>query len=215
MTEAAHQISSTSLMDNDGEMGSVGRSTGPDIGIMSAEAVLQPQEQSGEVVLRGESVIRAYASPDEANTAFTFEWFHTGDQGYIDRRGNLRLTGRLKELINRGGEKISPYEVEEVLLRNDGVEQAVAFAIPDPLLGETVGVAIVPKPDKDVTELRLRAWCRQMLAPHKVPREVVLVEQLPRGSTGKLQRMGMADYFGLGTHREREGARVSTLHTPK
>lgn len=206
MTEAAHQISSTSLADNPCEMGSVGLSTGPEIGIMNAGGNLEPKGQTGEVVLRGESVIRAYTSPAEANSAFSTGWFHTGDQGYIDAHGNLRLTGRLKELINRAGEKISPYEVEDILLRHAGVEQAVAFAIPDQLLGETVGVAVVPKRDADVTELSLRVWCRQVLAPHKVPRQVVIVDQLPRGSTGKLQRLGMAGFFGLGT----SGAQVST-----
>ena len=200
MTEAAHQISSTSLADHEWETGSVGISTGPDIGIMTAEGNLQGKEQTGEVVLRGESIIRAYSGSVEANSAFSSGWFRTGDQGYIDAYGNLRLTGRLKELINRAGEKISPYEVEEVLLRHVGVEQAVAFAIPDHLLGEIVGVAVVPKPDAGVTELQLRAWCRQVLASHKVPRKVILVDRLPRGSTGKLQRIGMASFFGLGTH---------------
>jgi acyl-CoA synthetase (AMP-forming)/AMP-acid ligase II len=198
MTEAAHQISSTTLADQAAEIGSVGCSTGPEIAVMNRAGELLPSAATGEVVLRGGAVLAGYASPPGANaTAFTNGWFRTGDQGYIDAQGNLRLTGRLKELINRGGEKISPYEIEEVILRHAEIEQAVAFAIPDGLLGEAVGAAVVAKPDANVTPAQVRAWCRGSLAQFKVPRDVMVVDSLPRGSTGKFQRIGMAARLGL------------------
>src|SRR5258708_4208414 len=137
MTEAAHQISSTSLADRPGEAGSVGMSTGPEIAIMDQEGDLQSRGTKGEVVLRGASLIRGYESPPEANDAtFHGDWFRTGDEGFLDEGGNLRLTGRLKEFINSGGEKISPYEVEEVLLSHPAVREAGAVPIPHSLWGE-------------------------------------------------------------------------------
>jgi acyl-CoA synthetase (AMP-forming)/AMP-acid ligase II len=208
MTEAAHQISCTTLGDDAAETGSVGLSTGPEIAIVDGTAELQPPGITGEVVLRGSSVIRAYAGPVEANaSAYVNGWFRTGDQGYIDTHGYLRLTGRLKELINRGGEKISPYEVEEVLLRHSGVEQAVAFAVPDNLLGEVVGAAVVPKDGESLTAAEVRKWCRGTLAAFKVPRDIVVVDSLPRGSTGKFQRIGMAARLGLPARLAKAAAR--------
>ena len=198
MTEAAHQISSTSLADQPEETGSVGKSTGPRIAIMGEDGGLQPMGIRGEVVLSGASIIRRYESPPEANdAAFHDGWFRTGDEGYLDSAGNLRLTGRLKELINAGGEKISPYEVEEALLSHAEVQEAVAFSMPHPLLGEAVASAIVRKPQGEVTGPALRSWLRGKLAPHKVPRRIEVVDRLPMGVTGKLQRIGMASRLGL------------------
>jgi acyl-CoA synthetase (AMP-forming)/AMP-acid ligase II len=198
MTEAAHQISSTSLASERCEMGSVGKSTGPRIAIMDQEGNPQGDGTKGEVVLSGASLIRRYASPPEANdTAFQGDWFRTGDEGYLDEGGNLRLTGRFKELINSGGEKISPYEVEEVLLSHPAVREAVAFPMPHPLLGEAVASAVVLELETGVTAVALRSWVRDRLARYKVPRRIAIVAQLPRGSSGKLQRIGMAAQLGL------------------
>jgi acyl-CoA synthetase (AMP-forming)/AMP-acid ligase II len=198
MTEAAHQISSTSLAGETDEMGSVGKSTGPAIAILDQEGNLHTGGIKGEVVLKGASLIRHYESPLEANsTAFHGDWFRTGDEGYVDCGGNLRLTGRLKELINSGGEKISPYEVEEVLLSHAAVHEAVVFPVPHPLLGEAVAAAVVLDPETEATGAALRSWLRDRLAPHKVPKHIEVVGQLPRGSSGKLQRIGMAAKLGL------------------
>jgi acyl-CoA synthetase (AMP-forming)/AMP-acid ligase II len=198
MTEAAHQISSTSLAGSPCEVGSVGKSTGPRIAIMDLEGNLRGGGVKGEVVLNGVLLIRRYESPPEANdTAFQGDWFRTGDEGYLDESGNLRLTGRFKELINSGGEKISPYEVEEVLLSHPAVREAVAFPMPHPLLGEAVASAVVLEPETAVTAAALREWVRDRLARHKAPRRIAIVAQLPRGSSGKLQRIGMAAQLGL------------------
>ena len=198
MTEAAHQISSTSLADRPDEMGSVGKSTGPEIAIMDQQGNLYARGTKGEVVLRGESLIRGYESPSEANnTSFHGDWFRTGDEGYMDDGGNLRLTGRLKELINSGGEKISPYEVEEVLLSHPKVREAVTFPIPHALLGEAVGSAVVLDAEAHVTAAALRQWLRERLPRHKIPKRIEIVAHLPRGSSGKLQRIGMAERLGL------------------
>jgi acyl-CoA synthetase (AMP-forming)/AMP-acid ligase II len=198
MTEAAHQISSTSLAGGRCEMGSVGKSTGPQIAIVDPAGNLQGDGVKGEVVLSGASLIRRYESPPEANdAAFQGDWFRTGDEGYLDEGGNLRLTGRFKELINCGGEKISPYEVEEVLLSHPAVREAVAFPMPHPLLGEVVASAVVLELETAVTAAALRSWVWDRLARHKVPRRITIVAQLPRGSSGKLKRIGMAAQLGL------------------
>jgi acyl-CoA synthetase (AMP-forming)/AMP-acid ligase II len=198
MTEAAHQISSTSLASARCEMGSVGKGTGPRIAILDQDGNLRCGGIKGEVVLNGASLIRRYESPPEANdTAFQGDWFRTGDEGYLDEDGNLRLTGRFKEQINSGGEKTSPYEVEGVLLSHPAVREAVAFALPHPLLGEAVAAAVVLELETALTSAELRSWVRDRLARHKVPKRIAIVEELPRGSSGKLQRIGMAARLGL------------------
>lgn len=165
---------------------------------MNPEGILPAGGIKGEVVLSGSSLFSRYASPPEANdTAFQGDWFRTGDEGYLDDDGNLRLTGRFKELINSGGEKISPYEVEEVLLSHPAVRETVAFPAPHPLLGEAVAAAVVLELESAVTAAALRSWVRNRLARHKVPRRIAIVVQLPRGSSGKLQRIGMAELLGL------------------
>jgi acyl-CoA synthetase (AMP-forming)/AMP-acid ligase II len=175
----------------------VGRSTGPEIAILDESGTVQ-RSGRGEVLLRGGSVLAAYAKPAEANaTSFHDGWLRTGDEGSLDERGILSLTGRIKELINSGGEKVSPYEVEEVLLRCEGVQEAAVFAAPHPLLGEAVAAAIVPRDGAELTPRMLREWASRSLAPAKVPREVVIVSEIPRGGTGKIQRIGMAGRLGL------------------
>jgi oxalate---CoA ligase len=197
MTEAAHQISSTSLGTDFDEMGTVGRSTGPELAILTASGAIQ-SSGDGEILIRGASVLEGYAKPPDANaTAFCEGWLRTGDEGSLDDRGILRLTGRIKELINTGGEKVSPYEVEEVLLRHHAVQEAAVFAAPHPLLGEAVAAAVVPREHANITPRELREYASRSLAPAKVPREVVIVQELPRGGTGKIQRIGMAARLGL------------------
>ena len=158
-------------------------------------ALLQRGE-SGEVVIRGADVTAGYEGNPEANSrAFTNGWFRTGDQGYLDDEGYLFLTGRLKELINRGGEKIAPREIDEVLLAHPAVAQAVAFAVPHSKLGEAVAAAVVLSGKVD--ELELRSHAAERLAHFKVPERVFAVESLPKGPTGKLQRIGLSEKLGI------------------
>ena len=152
----------------------------------------------GEIVIRGPNITSGYENNPEANaTAFTSGWFRTGDQGVMDGEGYLTLTGRLKEIINRGGEKISPREVDEVLLDHPAVQQVVTFAVRHDKLGEDVAVALVLREEAEVTEGELRDFVAHRLAPFKVPRTVLFLDEIPKGPTGKLQRIGLAAKLGL------------------
>ena len=165
---------------------------------MNAAGELLEANQTAEIVIRGPNVTRGYdRNPDANAQAFTNGWFRTGDQGYVDDDGYLFITGRLKELINRGGEKISPREVDEVLLDHPSVQQAVTFALPHKRLGEAVAAAIVLKSDTAGDERSIRDFARQRLAEFKVPSKVVFVDAIPKGPTGKLQRIGLAEKLGL------------------
>jgi acyl-CoA synthetase (AMP-forming)/AMP-acid ligase II len=198
MTEAAHQMASNPLPPARRKHGSVGIAAGPEIAVMNEQGVLLSEGESGEVVIRGANVMTGYAGNAEANaTAFTDGWFRTGDQGRIDANGYLFLTGRLKEMINRGGEKISPREIDEVLLEHPAVDQALAFALPHPRLGEDVGAVIVLRDGDTASEQDLRHHVASHLADFKVPRRIVFVAEIPKGPTGKLQRIGLAEKLGL------------------
>jgi len=143
-------------------------------------------------VIRGDNVMDSYVNNPGANaSAFAAGWFRTGDQGYLDGDGYLTITGRLKEIINRGGEKVSPREVDEALLDHPSVAQAVAFAVPHPTLGEDVAAAVVLRPGAAVTVEELRAYAFKRLADFKVPSQIVIVADIPTGPTGKLQRIGL------------------------
>jgi hypothetical protein len=194
MTEASHQVSSNPLPPRTRKPGSVGLATGPEIGIMNDAGALLPAGATGEIVLRGPNVTRGYASPPEANAkAFAQGWFRTGDQGLLDAEGYLFLTGRLKEIINRGGEKVSPREVDEALLEHPAVAQAVAFAVPHATLGEDVAAAVVLRAGASATGNEIREFSFGRLAGFKVPSVVLVVDAIPKGPTGKLQRIGLAD----------------------
>jgi acyl-CoA synthetase (AMP-forming)/AMP-acid ligase II len=199
MTEASHQMACNPLPPGERKPGSVGRGTGIELAIMDEAGALQPSGTVGEVVIQGGNVTAGYENNAEANAgAFTGDWFRTGDQGYLDSDGYLFLTGRLKEIINRGGEKVSPREVDEVLLKHPAVAQAVAFALPHDRLGEEVAAAIVLAEGAEVTERELRDYAGEHLAPFKVPRKWVFVDEVPKGPTGKLQRIGLHEQLGLG-----------------
>jgi acyl-CoA synthetase (AMP-forming)/AMP-acid ligase II len=200
MTEASHQMASNPLPPEVRKPGSVGRGSNVEIAIMNDDGLLLAQGETGEVVISGGNVTAGYEGNSEANaSAFTDGWFRTGDQGYLDEEGYLLLTGRLKEIINRGGEKISPREIDEVLLEHDAVEQAVAFAVPHARLGEDVAVAIVLADGTELSTADVRAYVSSRLADFKVPRKVIFVDEIPKGPTGKLQRIGLAEQLGLGT----------------
>lgn len=198
MTEAAHQMATNPLPPGDRHPGSVGRGAGVRIAIMDTQGALLPAGTRGEVVVAGPNVMAGYAANPDANAAaFCDGWLRTGDEGYVDASGYLYLTGRLKELINRGGEKIAPREIDEALLNHPAVEQAVAFAVPHAQLGEDVGVAIVLVAGRSVSGAEVRAFLGERLAAFKVPRHVVFVDAIPKGPTGKLQRIGLAERLGI------------------
>jgi acyl-CoA synthetase (AMP-forming)/AMP-acid ligase II len=198
MTEAAHQMASNPLPPRERKPGTVGVAAGPDVAIMNEQGDLLRAGKIGEVVIRGPNVMSGYKNNPGANQkAFMDGWFRTGDQGVIDGQGYLRLTGRLKEIINRGGEKISPQEIDEVLLDHPAVDQVVTFAFPHRKLGEDVGAAIVLKSGSNTTENEIRAFVSKKLAEFKVPRRVLFLEEIPKGPTGKVQRIGLAEKLGL------------------
>jgi acyl-CoA synthetase (AMP-forming)/AMP-acid ligase II len=192
MTEAAHQMASNPLPPDRRVPGTVGRGTGVEIAIMDDAGILLPAGAAGEVVIKGVNVIDGYENNPEANAkSFTDGWFRTGDQGSLDAGGYLWLAGRIKELINRGGEKIAPAEIDEVLGRHRAVAEAVAFAMPHPTWGEEVAAAVVVK--EPVAEKELIKHCREHLADFKVPRQVFIVDSIPRTPTGKIQRRAVAE----------------------
>jgi acyl-CoA synthetase (AMP-forming)/AMP-acid ligase II/acyl carrier protein len=198
MTEASHQIASNPLPPASTKNGSVGLAAGPEISIMAEDhGTFMPAGALGEIVIRGASVTLGYAHNPEANSrSFTDGWFRTGDQGFIDNDGYLFITGRFKEIINRGGEKISPREIDDVFLEHPAVAQAVTFGMPDTMLGEDVAIAIVLK-DPAVSERDLQKYAATRLAYHKVPRRVIILDAIPKGATGKIQRIGMAKKLGI------------------
>ena len=198
MTEAAHQMAANPLPPRARKPGSVGVAAGPEIAIMDDGGAILPAGAVGEVVIRGPNVVAGYENNPEANAkSFTAGWFRTGDQGTLDEEGYLHLTGRLKELINRGGEKVSPLEIDAVLLEHPAVQQAVTFGIPHDKLGEEVGAAVVLRPDASAGERELRDFAAARLAAFKVPRKIVFLDEIPKGPTGKLQRIGLAERLGV------------------
>jgi acyl-CoA synthetase (AMP-forming)/AMP-acid ligase II len=198
MTEASHQMCSNPLPPRGRKAASVGPGTGVQIGIMDEVGNILPSGELGEVVIKGPNVIEGYENNPEANAkSFTNGWFRTGDQGSIDSEGYLHLTARIKELINRGGEKIAPLEIDAVMMTHPCVAEAVAFGMPHPTWGEEVAVAVVLKEPQ--TEAVLIEHCKQHLADFKVPKKVHIVEKIPRTATGKIQRRSMAETFAAGT----------------
>jgi acyl-CoA synthetase (AMP-forming)/AMP-acid ligase II len=198
MTEAAHQMASNPLPPKARKPGSVGLPAGPEVAIMDERGNLLPAGQIGEIVIRGPNVTSGYKNNEQANVdSFTNGWFRTGDQGIVDEDGYFRLTGRLKEIINRGGEKISPREVDEVLLDHPAVAQVVTFAVPHDKLGEDIAAAIVKVEGAEVDEQDIRAFASERLADMKVPRTILFLDEIPKGATGKLQRIGLAEKLGL------------------
>ena len=199
MTEAAHQMCSNPLPPYDRKPGTVGPAAGPEVRI-SDTAGLEFLElgQEGEIVISGENVTNGYINNPDANAKdFINGWFRTGDLGIMDSDGYVKVTGRLKEIINRGGEKIAPLEVDEVLLDHPAIDQVCTFAIPHEKLGEEVGSILVLKEGEAVAKDEIQRFARERLAPFKVPSEVVFLPDIPKGPTGKVQRIGMAQRIGL------------------
>jgi acyl-CoA synthetase (AMP-forming)/AMP-acid ligase II len=197
MTEASHQMASNPLRGVR-KPGSVGLAAGPKIAIMDEAGQLRKAGETGEIVIRGDNVTAGYENNPKANAeAFVSGWFRTGDQGVLDADGYLTLTGRLKEIINRGGEKISPREVDEALMDHPAVLQVVTFAVPHERLGEDVAAAVVLREGASASEHELRAFLSERIAPFKTPRRILFLAEIPKGATGKLQRIGLAEKLGL------------------
>ena len=197
MTEAAHQVCSNPLPPRPRKVGSVGLAMGPAVAIMDEEGNLLGPETIGEVVIRGPSITRGYEGTPTADAAsFRDGWFRTGDQGVLDSDGYLFIKGRLKEIINRGGEKISPREVDEILMDHPAVVEAVTFSLPHLMLGEDVAAAVVLRENGNATEAEIRQYAATRLADFKVPCRVLIVDELPKGPTGKLRRLELAEEFG-------------------
>ena len=198
MTEAAHQMTSNPLPPGIRKPGSVGTAAGPKVAIMDETGNLLGKGCIGEVVIQGENVTPGYDNNPSANREnFVNGWFRTGDQGIMDEDGYLTITGRLKEIINRGGEKISPREVDEILLGHPSVSQAVTFAVPHDKLGEEVAAAVVLHDGEITSESEVRAYAANYLAGFKVPKKIVILDDIPKGATGKTQRIALAGKLGL------------------
>jgi len=203
MTEAAHQMCSTPLPPRAQKPGAVGVAAGPEVRTANeTKNELLGIGQTGEIVISGPNVTPGYEGNPTANADNFFvvdgkRWFRTGDQGAFDDEGYLSLTGRLKEIINRGGEKISPLEVDAVLLGHPEIAQIVCFAVPHPKLGEEIAAAAVLSEGSELQEKDIRAYAAEHIADFKVPRSIVLLDEIPKGATGKIQRIGMAEKLGL------------------
>jgi acyl-CoA synthetase (AMP-forming)/AMP-acid ligase II len=198
MTEATHQMAANPLPPETRKPGTVGRAAGPEIAIMAEDGSLLARGETGEIVIRGPNVTAGYEANPKANAeAFTNGWFRTGDQGVMDADGYISITGRLKEIINRGGEKVSPREVDEILMDHPAVGQVVCFGMPHPKLGEEVAAAVVLREGQQATERELQDFVGKRAADFKVPKRILILDEIPKGATGKLQRIGLAQKLGL------------------
>ena len=198
MTEAAHQMTCNPLPPAPRKPGTVGVAAGPEVSVMDAGGNHLAPGDEGEIVIRGPNVTPGYENNEAANReAFTHGWFRTGDQGFRDDDGYFTITGRLKEIINRGGEKISPREVDEALMDHPAVQQVVTFAMPHPKLGEEVAAAVVLREGAEAGPGAIREFAAARLAGFKVPRKVVILDEIPKGPTGKLRRIGLAEQLGI------------------
>ena len=197
MTEASHQIASNPLPPRERKPGSVGLGN-CEVAILDDQDQSLPAGVSGEIAIRGPNVTTVRpSSGTDAVPRGPDEWFRTGDVGYLDADGYLFISGRIKEIINRGGEKIAPSEIDNVLLEHPAVGQAVTCAVPDARLGEDIVAVVVRRPGKTLSERELREFASTKIAAFKVPRRVMFVEQIPKGPTGKIQRIGLAKKLGI------------------
>jgi acyl-CoA synthetase (AMP-forming)/AMP-acid ligase II len=194
MTEAAHQMATNPLPPGQRKENSVGLPTGVEVTILDEQGNELPSGETGEVSIRGRNVTRGYLrNPEATEAAFTKGWFRTGDSGRIDADGYVFLHGRIKELINRGGEKISPLEVDDVLLRHPLVREAVTIGVPHDIYGEEVEAVVALQPGHTLDAGALIAHCQEHLAQFKVPKAIRFVESVPRSATGKIQRRRLLD----------------------
>ena len=198
MTEATHQMTSNPLPPKKQKAGFVGIPAGPEVAIINDNNQIMKNGEIGEICIKGNNVTSGYENNPEANeSSFNNGWFRTGDQGFFDQDGYLKISGRLKEIINKGGEKISPLEIDNVLMDHPSIEQAVCFGYEVKMLGEDIATAIIVKEGMNCTEEDLKNYANEKLAKFKVPKKIFFVNEIPKGATGKLQRNTLAKKFGL------------------
>ena len=180
----------------------MGLAAGPDVALLYKNEIINNDQNNrnitGHIIIKGENVTNGYINNPKANAESIINgWFLTGDEGMFDDDGYLKITGRLKEIINRGGEKISPKEIDEILMDNENIQQAVAFSVPHEKLGEDLFAAVVLKENKITNEDELKDYCKNRLTKFKIPRKILIIQEIPKGPTGKLQRIGLAEKLGI------------------
>ena len=198
MTETSHQMTSNFLPPGKRRASKAGFAAGPEVKIIDNNNNFLKSGKIGEIVIKGKSVTKGYINNSKENKkSFTRGWFRTGDQGFYDKEGFLQITGRIKEIINKGGEKISPLEIDEAIMENTNVFQAITFSINHEKLGEDIGAAIVLKKNHNLTSEQIKNFLKKKLAHYKIPKKIVFLDEIPKGKTGKLQRIGLASKIGL------------------
>ena len=198
MTEASHQMTSNLLPPSERKVGSVGIPKGIKLKIVDSSYRKLEKKQIGEILIKGKSIFKKYIASKTINSnSFVKGWFRTGDLGYFDEDGYLYISGRIKEIINRGGEKISPKEVDEVFMSHKKINKAVSFAIKHPKLGEDIGLAVVLNSKMECTSNELKNFAKNKLAQYKIPKTILFLKEIPLGATGKIQRIGLAKKLGL------------------
>ena len=199
MTEAAHQMTSNPLPPKKRKAGFVGIEAGPQVALLKNNKIIKNEANiEGQIIIKGDNVTLGYLNNEKANAESFFKgWFLTGDEGIFDEEGYLKISGRIKEIINRGGEKISPKEIDETLMDHDKVQQAVAFSVPHEKLGEDIAAAVVLKDGTFCEEEELKNYCKSKLSKFKIPKKILILDSIPKGATGKLQRIGLAEKLGI------------------
>ena len=199
MTEASHQMASN-FLDGIRKAGSVGKSAGPEIALFKDNKLITVPNTIGEIIIKGKNVTNGYKNNDKANIENFFNgWFRTGDLGKFDEDGFLFISGRIKEIINKGGEKISPQEVDEALMKHEAVFQAVCFSVKHEKLGEDIAAAVVLKEGTTIEDRELKDHLSKSITTFKIPRQILILDEIPKGNTGKIQRIGLAKKLGLET----------------
>ncbi len=197
MTEASHQMASN-FLGSIRKPGSVGKPAGPEIALFKDNKLITSKNVVGEIVIKGPNVTKGYKNNKKANEENFFDgWFKTGDLGKFDEKGFLFISGRIKEIINKGGEKISPKEVDEALMKHEAVFQAVCFSVKHEKLGEDIAAAVVLKEGRTVDQKELKKHLSKSLTTFKIPRQILILDEIPKGNTGKIQRIGLAKKLGL------------------
>ena len=198
MTEASHQITSNKLDKINYKRKTVGKPQGVKVSILTKNNEIKNKNVFGEILIKGDSIITEYKNNDKANRESFFKnWLKTGDQGFIDKDGFLKISGRLKEIINRGGEKISPFEIDQILLNHSDIREAVSFSFPNKVLGEVIYCAVVLEDDISTNEEKIKQYLKDHLSIFKIPEKFFFLKELPKNSTGKIKRLEMSKLLGL------------------
>ena len=200
LTEASSVCTSNPLPPGLQLSGSVGIPQGQEISIRDQAGALLKAGDEGEICLRGENIMKGYLDDPDANArAFTPDgFFRTGDYGYLDANEYLFITGRIKEFINKGGEKISPVEIDNIVMQHPAVAEAATFSVPDDIYGQDVGLAVTLRKGEQVERSKLKRWIRDRVAGHKVPVKIFLVRELPKTKMGKTERQTLSQQAANG-----------------